>query len=257
MAERSTSTPLTDAGIALTLLTSVPLRARWPESGRTHAAGWFPLVGALIGSVGYGIIKLAEYAGALQRAQYAAAAFVIIVWAVMTRLLHWDGLADVADGYWGSEDRERRLEIMSDSSVGAFGAAAVALIVVFEVAGMGSFITRHQLPVLVVPIIARFAATAAAWLGRPAKGGGLGRSVMGRPSAVSAIACVATLAGVCALMWPGYSVVGMVLVGVGVFYALAIPHVLSLRFGGVTGDVMGASVVLTEALLFATFALAV
>lgn len=249
--------PIRDAGLALSLLTAIPTPVRWPEDGRTQVAGWFPFVGAVVGAVGYGAVKLGAVTGVLGRAPYLVAALVVALWAVLTRLLHWDGLADVADGYWGSHDQQRRLEIMSDSHTGAFGATAVALATVIEVAAIGSFVATHQSPVLLVPVFARFAATAAAWLGKPARPGGLGRSVVGRPSALALLICGATLVLALLTLWRGYGLLGMALGGMGLLLAFGVPHVLALRFGGVTGDVMGASVLVTEVLLFAAFALAV
>ncbi len=142
----------------------------WPHSSR----GWFPAIGGLIGLAGYTVVKFAETLGVVHRAPYVVGATVIVLWALLTRMLHWDGLADVADGYWGSSDPERRLEIMSDSHTGAFGATAVALVAVLEIAALGTFLEYHQYPVFAVPVFARLAATAAAWLGKPARPGGLG-----------------------------------------------------------------------------------
>ncbi len=249
--------PFRNALLAVSLLTAVPTRVDWPRDERPHVAGWFPLVGAMVGSTGYVLVKLAEQARVLRHAPFAMAALVVVVWALLTRLLHWDGLADVADGYWGSHDAARRLEIMADSHTGAFGAAAVAIVAALQVASLGSFIVRDQSPLIVVPLIARFAATAAAWLGKPARHGGLGSTVMGPPDALSAVVCMASLSVGVALLWSGTGAMGLLLGLGGLVLALGVPHVLSMRFGGVTGDVMGASVLITESLLFFAFALAV
>ena len=254
----ATSTPLRDARLALSLLTAIRTPARWPDEGATQVAGWFPVVGLLVGAVGYGIVKIAELLSLSGSATVVLSALVVIAWALMTRLLHWDGLADVADGYWGSPHPARRLEIMSDSRTGAFGAAAVALIAILEVAAIAAILAApHELPLLVVPVFARFSATAAAWLGKPARAGGLGRSVMGAPTVLSATIVLLTLAVAFLALWSGFGVTGVALGSAGVVLALGVPHVLALRFGGVTGDVMGASVLLTEAVLFAGFALVV
>jgi len=250
--------PIRDAALALSLLTIVPTRVRWPEDGRTQVAGWFPAVGGLIGLVGYGCAKAYEAAPFLQRAPLVIAALIVLLWAALTRLLHYDGLADVADGYWGSHDASRRLEIMSDSHTGAFGAAAVALVSILMVSTVGSILgAPHELPLLIVPVFSRFAATAAAWLGTPARPGGLGRSVMGRPTALAVLLAAVALGLATFAAWLGFRGVGLTLSAVGLILALGVPHVLALRFGGVTGDVMGASVLITEALLFTAFALGV
>ena len=248
--------PIRDLGLALSLLTAVPSPASWPEDGDAQVAAWFPAVGALVGLVGYLIVKLALRAHILQGATYVVAALVLIVWALGTRLLHWDGLADVGDGYWGSHDPTRRLEIMSDSRTGAFGVACVTLVALLEFSALGAlFAVPHEMPVLVVPVIARFSATAAAWFGTPARPGGLGRSVMGRPTMLSVAIAGLTVTGAVVGLWFGYGPTGVALGVFGVALALVVPHVLALRFKGVTGDVMGASVLITEALLLATFAL--
>jgi len=250
--------PIRDAALALSLLTIVPTRVRWPEEGRTQVAGWFPAVGGLLGLVGYGIVKGIEAAPFVQRAPVVLAALIVLAWALVTRLLHYDGLADVADGYWGSHVISRRLEIMSDSHTGAFGAAAVSLVSILMVASVASILgASHELPLLIVPVLSRFAATAAAWLGTPARPGGLGRSVMGRPTVGAALIAAIAIGLAVYAAWLGFHGVGLALCGVGILLALGVPHVLSLRFGGVTGDVMGASVLITEALLFAAFALVV
>ncbi len=247
--------PIRDAGLAVSLLTVVPTPARMPESGGTQAAAWFAWVGAALGGVAYAIVKAAELWPDTRRSPLFVAALVVVVWALLTRLMHWDGLADVADAYWGSHERSRRLEILSDPHVGAFGAAALSLTAVFEVVAIATVLSApHQSPVLVVPVFARFSATAAAWLGTPAREGGLGRSVMGRPTVLSALVAATALLGATWLLWTGLHVAGIAYAAIGLLLALGVPHVLALRFGGVTGDVMGASVLITETLLFALIA---
>ncbi|MEI7815187.1 MAG: adenosylcobinamide-GDP ribazoletransferase [Coriobacteriia bacterium] len=249
--------PLRDAGLAISLMTIVPTSARMPEDGTVpQVAGWFPAVGLALGAVGYTLVKVVG-AYPLRHAQpFLLAALIVTFWAIATRMMHLDGLADVADGYWGSHDPARRLEIMSDSHVGAFGASAITLVLIVEIMAIGSInFAPHELPLLLVPAIARFSATAGCWLGKPARQGGLGRSVMARPTVLGAMPALVVFVGVAAVSWLIYGVTGAVLFTVGILLALGIPHVLARRFGGVTGDVLGASVLLTETILFVAFAL--
>lgn len=85
---------------------------------------FYPLVG---GSVGLLLTALALPFVALL-SPFPAAVFLLILWVGMTGALHMDGLMDTADGLLSYRPRERMLEIMKDSRVGAMGAIAGALV---------------------------------------------------------------------------------------------------------------------------------
>lgn len=243
--------PLRDALLAVSLLTIVPTRAQWAPGERSGASGWFPFAGLLVGLAGYAAVYVATALGWRGDAAMVVAGLVVAGWAVLTRMLHWDGLADVADGIWGGHTPERRLEIMSDSHTGAFGTTAIALTAIIEVAAIASFTSiGHARPLLFVPAIARLAATFAAWLGTPARPGGLGRSVMGRPDISMLVPALSVVVIAGYAMFLGYGLAGALFVLGGVGAALVVPHALSGPVGGVTGDVMGASVKLCEVALF-------
>jgi adenosylcobinamide-GDP ribazoletransferase len=246
-----------DAGLAISLLTAVPTGATMPaDDAGPQIAGWFPAVGLALGALAYGVVRATRLLPLGNSQPLLVAALIVVGWALVTRMLHFDGLGDVADGYWGSHDRLRRLEIMSDSHTGAFGVTGIVLIAVLEIAAISATLTTPYLAaILVVPALARFSATAGCWLGKPAREGGLGRSVMAPPTVLGALPAVLVLGAVAAVLWVGLGVMGAVLFAFGALTALAIPHLLSLRFGGVTGDVLGASVLLTETVLFVAFAI--
>lgn len=106
---------------ALAFLTRVPVRVR-AGGDLARAAPWFPVVGALVGA-GAGLVGAlaARWLGVL-----TGVLVLLTVDAVLTGLLHLDGLADTADGL-GVAGRERRLAVMKDSATGVFGVVAVVL----------------------------------------------------------------------------------------------------------------------------------
>ncbi|WP_077002669.1 adenosylcobinamide-GDP ribazoletransferase [Variovorax sp. KK3] len=126
--------------LALQFFTRVPVTGRladWvgfsPAMLRASAAH-FPGVGWLVGAVGAAVFLLTQpglhgVAGAA-----AAALLSTIATVLLTGAFHEDGLADVADGLGGSADRERALEIMKDSRIGAFGAIALVLALGLKIA---------------------------------------------------------------------------------------------------------------------------
>lgn len=132
--------PLRHYLLALQYFTRIPITGRLAQwAGYTPArlrasAAHFPGVGALVGLCGAGVavaLLLALKPGA--PAALVAAVLSTVATALLTGALHEDGLADVADGLGGSMDRDRALEIMKDSRVGAFGALALALVLLSKV----------------------------------------------------------------------------------------------------------------------------
>jgi adenosylcobinamide-GDP ribazoletransferase len=126
--------------LALQFFTRVPVTGRlagWvgysPQMLRASAAH-FPGIGVLVGLLAAGVAG--GLLALLPRVVYAplvAAVFSTIATVLFTGALHEDGLADVADGLGGSLDRQRALEIMKDSRIGAFGALALGLALLAKV----------------------------------------------------------------------------------------------------------------------------
>lgn len=116
---------LYDVALCLVFFTRLPLPAI-DFRGRTLAqAIWAaPLAGLAIALIGGVVYAAATWLG-LAAGPSAALALACMV--IATGCLHEDGLSDVADGFGGGGARERKLEIMRDSRIGAYGAAALAL----------------------------------------------------------------------------------------------------------------------------------
>ena len=127
--------------LAVQFFTRIPITGRlaeWvgysPEQLRASAAH-FPGVGLVVGAVAAGVFTGVQ--ALLPETPFApllAAALSTVSTVLLTGGFHEDGLADVADGLGGSYDRERALEIMKDSRVGAFGALALVLALLCKVA---------------------------------------------------------------------------------------------------------------------------
>ena len=127
--------------LAIQFFTRIPVTGRlagWvgysPELLRASAAH-FPGVGVVVGAAAAAVYALLQTL--LPDTTYTplvAAVFCTIATVMLTGGFHEDGLADVADGLGGSASRERALEIMKDSRLGAFGAMALVLALLCKVA---------------------------------------------------------------------------------------------------------------------------
>lgn len=194
-----------------------------------RALPWFPVVGALIG-LGVGG---AWWSASTIFPSAVAAAIAVVVGLGLTGMLHIDGLADSADGLLPHLSRERRLEVMSQPDIGAFGVAAVGGALLLQYAALASI---EPDVVLVVAVCAASRALVAMHLalGRYAKSGGLATAFLGGsawsvvvPGAIAVVAAPVPVA--CGLV-----------AGVGVLVFA------NRRIGGFTGDVLGAALVVTE-----------
>ena len=112
------------------------------EMGR--AVGWFPLVGVALGLALYGV----NYSARLIFPASISAALTLFAWVIFTRAFHLDGFMDTCDGLFGGWTPERRLEIMKDSRVGAFGVAGGVLALLTEYAALHS--TLNLFPALLL-----------------------------------------------------------------------------------------------------------
>jgi len=246
---------------AFTLMTALPLGGSRNDSLSADVAAFFPWVGWLLGAVLLLLLEALRSASllwgtgtVLTDAAYLLGALIVLLLGLATRFLHWDGLADTADAIWNPGDVAHKLEIMADSSTGAFGATAIVLAALIQVTAYGTILESGGAwgwVILVAPVISRSAATFAAWLGTPARPRGLGDSIMGRPSALAAVAWLTGVLCAQYVMWLSLGVWGLVWSVGALVLAAVTPHLVASRIGGVTGDVMGASIVITQSLILA------
>jgi adenosylcobinamide-GDP ribazoletransferase len=206
-----------------------------------RAPAWFGVVGAALGlAVGGAWWVAGELWPPLVAAVLALAAD-----AALTGLLHYDGLADSADGLLPPLDRRRRLDVMATPEIGAFGVMALALVVLARVAALGAL---RPDPLLVAGLwtISRSAmAVALAWLPYARTDGG---AASGFRSASPGPGLAAMAAGCAVVAWsfdggwePGVLVAAGGLAGFGAVAMLA-----RRRLGGYTGDVLGAAGLIAE-----------
>lgn len=215
-----------------------------PADGRRRALVFFPVVGLVVGSIG-ALVWLG--AAALSLPPLAQAVLAVAATAMTTGAFHEDGLADTSDAL-GPHSREKALEVMRDSRIGTFGAVALWAVLTLKVAALSALPPHPFWPVLLAAhVLARWSSLPLAfWLpyAQEAKGLGAGLASLidggGLLMATILMAvCVTALVGVHRSLWLLGGALA-VLVLTGSFYRR--------RFGGVTGDCLGATNQLVETL---------
>nr|USU33398.1 adenosylcobinamide-GDP ribazoletransferase [Methylobacterium sp. OTU13CASTA1] len=237
-----------DGAACLRFYSRLPVPAL-PGEGDPHAAPDFtraprmlPLAGLVLALPG-GLVLLAAWG--LGLGPFLAATLAVATGVLITGALHEDGLADVADGFGGGTTRKRRLEIMRDSRIGAYGGVALVLALALRIGALATLLDRTgsgaALALVLAAALSRTAALAPMVLLVPARRDGAAASVgrPGRPAVAIAGALALTLALLGGLL--GLPVGGVLLMlllsGLG---ALAVTALARRRIGGQTGDVIGA-----------------
>lgn len=231
--------------LAVTFLTRLPLPIRGEVSPADLRAsmGWYPLIGLGLGAAGWGIFL----GGSEWLPATVAAALTVILLELVTGALHLDGFMDTCDGLGSGAPRERALEIMKDSRVGAmgvFGAVAIILLKVTVLAALTP--TQALLPLLVgwtaarsLPIID---VTLFPYARKSGTGGFFteGRAPLALPIALLSTLAVAYLVG---------HLPGLLLALAALGVTLLVQVAISRKLGGLTGDVYGMGIELAEVLV--------
>jgi adenosylcobinamide-GDP ribazoletransferase len=228
--------------LAVRFLTIVPVPGR--EAGEAGALGraawWFPPVGLALGAC----LVVADRLLLLAFPSLLAATLLVAVWKIATGGLHLDGLADAIDGLGGGSP-PRRLAIMRDHQLGVFGAIALGLTLLISVAAVDAVpASRRPAVLLLAPAVGRLAPVLIGPLfpaATPGQGSGAdflaGLSPWTTPVQVTGLWILAVL-----MLGPW----GGLLLSVALGLALLWAAFLAPRLGGLTGDVLGASVEIGE-----------
>lgn len=236
---------LTDFAVAWQLLTAIPLPLAPADSDRPpgYAATYFPLVGAALGLL---LVAAAEMFFWLFPAGIAAA-LLLALWVGATGMLHLDGFMDSCDGLLPPREAARRLEIMKDSRVGAFGAVGGVLLLLLKFNGLAALPPTQRAAVLVViPMLGRWTQTWAMVrypLARPDGMGAFFQQGLTMPR-VAAVSGGAALVTVTLLGWMGAGLLALAALTTALVARLAVA-----RIGGLTGDVYGALCEIIETVL--------
>lgn len=251
--------------LALTTLSVLPVRpGRLDRRTAGRAMELAPLAGLVLGLLASLLVLVVRWRGG---GDLLAAALGIGALALLSRGLHLDGLADLADGLASYRDPEGTRAVMKSPEVGPLGLVAVVLVLLVQVAALERCLHLHRgtASLLLAVMTARLAVTAACRRTAAATPDGLGALVAQtvRPRVVGAWVALLLLVflpwavldpeatGPLALR--AGAVVAAVALGLGLARALR-DHAVR-RVGGLTGDVLGALVEATTAVVLVVLAL--
>ncbi|AFV77299.1 adenosylcobinamide-GDP ribazoletransferase [Thermus oshimai] len=209
---------------AFALLTVLPLGRAFAPEDLKGASAFFPLVGYALG----GLLALASL---LPLPPGLLGALLLALWLALTGFLHLDGLLDTADALLGAKPREKRLAILKDPHLGAFAFGVGGLYLLLK--GQALALLPEPLFLLLLPGFARFAFLP--FLQRyPLAHQGMAALVRGGPLLPPFL-----LALPFPILYPGPALLAFLA-------AYGVARLALARIGGLTGDVLGAMVALSE-----------
>ncbi|WP_239613598.1 adenosylcobinamide-GDP ribazoletransferase [Cohnella mopanensis] len=225
---------------ALGFLTRFPVPARAQTTkGWDNSPRYYPLVGLLLGAVLWLVSWVAQL-GFGELGFTVAAVVIVASWIYLTGALHLDGWMDLADGVGSHRSRERMLEIMKDSRVGAMGVVAAIVLIGLKVAALQQLAIQDKLGILLfVPAMARFALLGAIYvfpyIQAQGLGSGLRKGVNSWSLSLNLILILVIAYFVAG--WNGAAVLAGMLVAAWLF-----GRSIVRKLGGFTGDGYGAMV---------------
>lgn len=252
---------------ALSWVTIIPIKGAeaFDRTTGRRAMTALPATGIAFGFVGaaaYGLSLLPAnwnhipHSAGFPPTALVAGVLVVTAWALLSRFMHLDGLADVGDALGSYAKPAKAQEILADKYTGAFGVAAVALTLLAQVLAVATLAWRFEastvyMILLFTPIAARTAAQIACTdLFRPQKDEGFGAMTIGtlRPLTPALWLVVIVLLSLTEVM-RGMSLAFPLAMIAAVLVAVPWCRYLSRRFDGLNGDCIGATIELSTALI--------
>jgi len=228
-----------DIPAAFGLLSRLPVNS---DSKRGAAAAWaFPVTGMILGTiaaaVGWALLAIGLIPG-------VTAGLTLLTLVLITGAMHEDGLADSVDGLWGGWDKDRRLEIMKDSHIGAYGVMALVLTQILRLMALTALAQAGMLVIALISVAALSRAPMVVMMAvmPHARDGGLSASI-GRVGVNTAMIAVGIAATITAAMLGWSGIIAIMVVAVA---STVVALIAMRKIGGQTGDILGATQQVSE-----------
>ncbi|MFP3918984.1 adenosylcobinamide-GDP ribazoletransferase [Lysinibacillus telephonicus] len=231
--------------LSFQFFTSLPIQKQLPMNKKSVTAMYvtMPILGLLMGSTIAIIIFINEHF--LQFSSLLLAVCIVVANIVMTGGLHLDGWMDMGDAYFSYQAKERRLEILEDSRIGAFGAISLVVLVLLKIAFIYEVLNKLEsvsyLFFICIPFLSRIAVLIYFLSTGPVKEKGLAAyfkaQVIHRRVWISIAIYILLL--ILASYFFSTSCL-LILFGAMLFFIYLYRQWTNRNFGGMTGDLIGA-----------------
>ncbi|MBI4688888.1 MAG: adenosylcobinamide-GDP ribazoletransferase [Nitrospirae bacterium] len=243
--------------LAIQFLTIIPIKVNGAvsEKDMSRSVAFFPVVGAFQG-------LLAVFSASLLLKFFSpdiASGLVILILIISNGGFHLDGLADTFDALAvkssgdKTTDKEKRLNVMKDSSTGPVGVIAIVISILLKFLLLNNILHNYLLstiyyPLFLMPVLSKWAMNSAIFHGRSARKDGLGKMFIDGSGVKGFLSAMVLTVG-CSLL-----TLGIIRSPLLLFVPLFVSYILGFsaarfsdkKFGGLTGDTLGAISEITE-----------
>ncbi|WP_277586918.1 adenosylcobinamide-GDP ribazoletransferase [Psychrobacillus antarcticus] len=241
--------------LALQFFTVIPVNKNLPMEKRSITGMYsiFPFIGAGIGAIAC-LVLYFDWSALM------TAFCIVLVGVVLSGGLHMDGFIDTSDAFFSYKDRLKRFEILDDPRVGAFGVMAVVFLVIGKVIIVAEVISAesfHWIFVMLIPFFSRATLVLLFSITNTAKTSGLAYYFKGKMNANVVIVAAAChfFIGLGLVGWMTNWMIAVTMAAMLVAFICIFRSWVLKNFGGVTGDLLGASVEFLEVVLWLTLLL--
>jgi adenosylcobinamide-GDP ribazoletransferase len=237
--------------IALQFLTTFPVQLKQMPSKQQNAQSllFYPVIGLIIGLILFALAYLLQAIPVI-----LLSSVILVLWIWLTGGLHLDGLADTADAWVGGfGDPERTLAIMKDPSCGPIGVLSLIILCLLKWSALYVLLQQHLYSALILfPLLGRLAPLFLFLTTHYVRQKGLGTSITEFiPKTAAVMVCALCLLTSAYWGWAGM-LCALSMLGT----LLYLKHKFIQRIGGITGDTVGASIEICEAVSLLSFIVA-
>jgi adenosylcobinamide-GDP ribazoletransferase len=229
---------------AISFLTILPVGQAHAPAGRelARSMAFFPFAGLVIGL----LLVLGHYLFSFFLPKAVVLWLVIGLLAFLTRGLHLDGLADTMDGLASGGTKEKILEVMRDSRIGAFGVISLILLLGAKFFCLTEIsVTSLPCSFIVMSVIGRNAMVLVCYRSPYARSEGLAKPFAEHLGTHEVAVSLISALGISLLLMGFRGAIAFF--GISLF-SLGFRFFFIRRLGGITGDILGASNELSELL---------
>ena len=234
--------------IALQFLTIFPVQLKEMPSKQQNGQSllFYPLIGLMIGAILFAIATLLHALPVI-----LLSSLILVVWIWLTGGLHLDGLADTADAWVGGfGNKERTLKIMKDPSCGPIGVLSLIILCLIKWSALYVLLEKQLYSALFLfPILGRLTPLFLFLTTQYVREKGLGSSIAEFIPKTGSI----ILSALCLIAAAYFAWVGVLTVMIFIGTLIYLRHKFIQRIGGITGDTVGASIEICEAVSVLSF----